>query len=100
MRMNIHSHRPCTFGAVGWRQGMVVKFEVNGERQEVAAGIDDTAVELVRDRLGLTGTKVVCGAGVCGACTVLLDGEPVASCLLPASALEGRRVTTVEGVTG
>ena len=77
---------------------MVVKFDVNGEQHEVAEGIDEVAVELVRDRLGLTGTKVVCGAGVCGACTVLLDGEPVVSCLLPATALDGRRVVTVEGV--
>ena len=78
----------------------MVKATVNDEPQEVEAGVDTVAVDVIRDDLGLTGTKLVCGAGVCGACTVLLDGEPVASCLLPATALEGRRVTTVEGVAG
>lgn len=58
---------------------------------------DEAAVDVLRDRLGLTGAKLVCGEGVCGACTVLLDGVPVASCLLPATALEGRALTTVEG---
>jgi xanthine dehydrogenase YagR molybdenum-binding subunit len=76
----------------------VVAVDVNGERRELATGVDDTAVDVLRDRLGLTGTKLVCGAGVCGACTVLLDGEPVVSCLLPATAVDGRRVTTVEGL--
>ncbi|MFL6142814.1 MAG: molybdopterin-dependent oxidoreductase [Labedaea sp.] len=77
-----------------------MKIEVNGEWCEVAAEPDDTAVELLRDRLGLTGTKLVCGSGACGACTVGLDGEPVVSCLLPVSALEGRSVSTVEGLSG
>jgi xanthine dehydrogenase YagR molybdenum-binding subunit len=76
----------------------MVKATVNDEPREVEAGIDAVAVDVIREDLGLTGTKLVCGAGVCGACTVLLDGEPVASCLLPATALEGRRLTTVEGV--
>ena len=58
---------------------------------------DEAAVDVLRDRLGLTGAKLVCGEGVCGACTVLLDGVPVTSCLLPATALEGRALTTVEG---
>jgi xanthine dehydrogenase YagR molybdenum-binding subunit len=57
---------------------------------------DEAAVELLRERAHLTGTKLVCGAGVCGACTVLLDGMPVTSCLLPAHALEGRSVQTIE----
>ena len=59
---------------------------------------EESAVDVLRDRLGLTGAKLVCGEGVCGACTVLLDGVPVASCLLPATALEGRELTTVEGL--
>ncbi|HEU5110855.1 MAG TPA: (2Fe-2S)-binding protein, partial [Micromonosporaceae bacterium] len=75
----------------------MVKIDVNGAAHDVAAG-DETTVDLIRDRLGLTGTKLVCGAGVCGACTVLLDGSPVVSCLLPPAATEGRRLTTVEGL--
>ena len=51
---------------------------------------DETAIEVIRDRAKLTGTKFVCGSGVCGACTVLVDGVPKTSCLLPAHALEGR----------
>ena len=57
-----------------------MKVEINGEAREIEAG-DGTTVELVRDELGLTGTKLVCGGGVCGACTVHLDGRAVASCL-------------------
>lgn len=60
----------------------------------------DVAVDLIRNQAGLTGTKFVCGVGVCGACTVLIDGVPVCSCLLPASRLEGKTVTTVEGHAG
>ncbi|HJS75778.1 MAG TPA: 2Fe-2S iron-sulfur cluster-binding protein, partial [Burkholderiales bacterium] len=66
--------------------------------RELAVPAEESAVELLRDRLNLTGTKLVCGEGVCGACTVLVDGVPMASCLLPASALDGRAVTTVEGL--
>jgi len=57
---------------------------------------DDTAIDLIRERVGLTGTKLVCGGGVCGACTVLVDGTPMTSCLLPAHHLDGRTVQTVE----
>jgi xanthine dehydrogenase YagR molybdenum-binding subunit len=74
-----------------------VEVRVNGERREVDVLAEESAVEVLRDGLGLTGAKLVCGEGVCGACTVLLDGVAVASCLLPATALEGRAVTTVEG---
>jgi xanthine dehydrogenase YagR molybdenum-binding subunit len=74
-----------------------VQVSVNGERREIEMRAEESAVEVLRDRLGLTGAKLGCGEGVCGACTVLLDGVAVTSCLLPATALEGRMVTTVEG---
>ena len=75
-----------------------VRFSVNGEPREIEVRAEESAAEVLRDRLGLTGAKLVCGEGVCGACTVLLDGVPVTSCLLPATALEGRALTTVEGL--
>lgn len=73
---------------------------VNGKNTDVDAGPDETAAEMLRDRLNLTGTKLACGTGVCGACTVLLDDRPVASCLTPCAVLPGRAVTTVEGLGG
>jgi xanthine dehydrogenase YagT iron-sulfur-binding subunit len=75
----------------------VIRLSVNGEPREAAVRAEESAVEVLRDRLGLTGTKLVCGEGVCGACTVLLDGVPVTSCLVPATALDGREVRTIEG---
>src|SRR5262245_7028936 len=77
--------------------GERVEFSVNGKQRELDVRAEEAAVEILRDRLGLTGTKLVCGDGVCGACTVLLDGVPVVSCLVPATALRAREVTTVEG---
>lgn len=77
-----------------------MKVSVNGTAHELDGMEDDTAVTVLRDTLGLTGTKLVCGTGVCGACTVQVDGKPMASCLLPSAALESRSVTTVEGLTG
>lgn len=77
-----------------------MEFEVNGTRHAVNVDDDPTAVDVVRDRLGLTGTKLVCAGGVCGACTIQVDGEPRVSCLTPAVLLAGRRVTTVEGLSG
>ncbi|MET9856138.1 molybdopterin cofactor-binding domain-containing protein [Streptomyces sp. NPDC006450] len=77
-----------------------MEFEVNGVPCAVDVDDDPAAVEVVRDRLGLTGTKLVCAGGVCGACTIQVDGEPRVSCLTPAARLAGRRVTTVEGLAG
>jgi hypothetical protein len=57
-------------------------------------------IDVLREDIGLTGTKLVCGAGVCGACTVLLDGEPIVSCLLPSRAAWGKSVVIVEGIGG
>jgi CO/xanthine dehydrogenase Mo-binding subunit/aerobic-type carbon monoxide dehydrogenase small subunit (CoxS/CutS family) len=75
----------------------MTKVTVNGKVETVQ---DDEAclADVLRSELKLTGTKVVCGAGVCGACTVQLDGVPVASCLLPAKAAAGRKITTIEGI--
>jgi len=71
---------------------------INGK---VCTVVDDdaTLIDVVRNA-GLTGTKLVCGGGVCGACTVLLDGKPVVSCLMPVKAARDGRVTTVEGIAG
>ena len=71
---------------------------INGRTETLPDDPDALLVDVLRDGLGLTGTKLVCGAGVCGACTVLLDGVPIVSCLMPAKAAAGRTITTVEGI--
>jgi xanthine dehydrogenase YagR molybdenum-binding subunit len=73
---------------------------INGRAESLPDDQEELLVDVIRDRLNLTGTKLVCGSGVCGACTVLLDGEPVVSCLLPASATAGKKLTTIEGIRG
>jgi aerobic-type carbon monoxide dehydrogenase small subunit (CoxS/CutS family) len=71
---------------------------VNGERHEVLVSVHKTLLEVLREDLDLTGTKHGCELGECGTCTVLVDGEPVLSCLALPIELEGRRITTVEGM--
>src|SRR5256885_16275561 len=71
---------------------------INGRVEPLPDDPESLLVDGVRDSLNLTGTKLVCGAGVCGACTVLVDGVPVVSCLMPARAAAGKSVTTVEGI--
>jgi xanthine dehydrogenase YagR molybdenum-binding subunit len=73
---------------------------INGRAESLPDDQDSLLVDVIRDHLNLTGTKLVCGSGVCGACTVLLDGEPVVSCLLPARAAAGKTLTTIEGIGG
>ena len=72
---------------------------VNGESRGVEAPAGMPLLWLLRDVLGLTGTRYGCGRGFCGACTVHLDGDPVRSCLLPVSAVGERAVTTIEGLS-
>ncbi|HET6175675.1 MAG TPA: 2Fe-2S iron-sulfur cluster-binding protein, partial [Candidatus Sulfotelmatobacter sp.] len=76
----------------------VIAFSVNGREVEVAASGTRRLSRVLRDDLGLTGTKVGCDAGDCGACTVLLNGEPVCACLVAAGQVGGCEVTTVEGL--
>lgn len=78
---------------------MIIEFTCNGEMKRVDVPADMRAIDLIRDVLGLTGTKEGCGRGECGACTILLDGKPVPSCLLYAPKLNGRKVQTIEGIT-
>lgn len=73
---------------------------LNGRQVETALPDLTPLVALLRNELGLCGTKLGCGEGRCGACTVLVDGTPVASCLLPISHVAGQEVRTVEGVSG
>ena len=76
----------------------VIRCEINGEEREVLADGRDTLLDLLRDRIGLTGTKEGCGNGNCGTCTVLFDGEPVNACLVLAGEASGARITTIEGI--
>jgi carbon-monoxide dehydrogenase small subunit len=77
---------------------MKVALIVNGERRLVEPEASETLVETLRERLGLTGTKIGCGHGECGACTVMLDGRPVNSCLVFSAQCDGREVVTIEGL--
>jgi carbon-monoxide dehydrogenase small subunit len=78
----------------------IVRITINGLLREVAVPANRTLLDLLREDLDLTGTKHGCGEGDCGACTVLLDGEPVNACLILAAEAEGREVTTIEGLAG
>ncbi len=75
-----------------------IRFELNGKQVEARLDGFRRLLDLLREDLDLTGTKEGCGQGECGACTVLVDGQPVNSCLFPAAEADGRRVTTIEGL--
>jgi aerobic carbon-monoxide dehydrogenase small subunit len=79
---------------------MQIRFTLNGQNTTVDAPADTTLLTLLRDYLDLTGTKCGCEIGECGACSVILDGEVVNSCLLLAAQVEGRNVVTIEGIRG
>jgi aerobic-type carbon monoxide dehydrogenase small subunit (CoxS/CutS family) len=73
---------------------------INGERHDVDVPVERSLASVLRDDLGLTGTKIACNEGHCGACTVQLDGVPVLSCITLAHRAAGRDVTTIEGLRG
>ena len=76
----------------------IIQLTVNGEEYEVVAAPNQTLLEVLREDLYLTGTKEGCGEGACGTCTVLLDGKPIRSCLTLAVEVQGKEVTTIEGL--
>jgi xanthine dehydrogenase YagT iron-sulfur-binding subunit len=77
---------------------MVAELLVNGGRYELDVEVDRSLAEVLREDLGLTGTKIACFEGHCGACTVQVDGVPTLSCITLAHTVEGREVTTIEGL--
>ncbi len=75
-----------------------INFDLNGKKTEILVDPTRTLLWVLRNRLGLTGTKFGCGTGFCGACTVLIDREPTRSCMLPVSDIAGKQVITIEGL--
>lgn len=75
-----------------------MELQVNGKKHPVEAHSGESLLSVLRDRLDLTGSKYGCGEGVCGACTVLLNGAAVRSCILPATSAVGKEITTIEGL--
>lgn len=76
----------------------MIELMVNGESFEVIVRPNDLLVDVIRDKIGLTGTKKGCGAGDCGACTVLMEGKPILSCLTLAISCRGKQIETIEGL--
>ena len=77
-----------------------MKLEVNGASRSVEAHPDTPLLYALRNELGLAGSRFGCGSGQCGACFVLVDGKPIASCDLPLWSVEGKKITTIEGLGG
>ena len=75
-----------------------IRFELNGATREIEVEADRLLLDALRDEIGLTGTKEGCRIGICGTCTVLVDGRPTSSCLFPAVYADGATVTTIEGI--
>jgi isoquinoline 1-oxidoreductase alpha subunit len=78
---------------------VAISFKLNGKAVNVNADGDIPLLWILREDLGLTGTKFGCGAALCGACTVHVEGQPARSCVLPAQAVRGKHVTTIEGLS-
>ena len=78
---------------------MVVSFTVNGETFEVPVKPKETLAEVLREKMGLRGTKIGCDSGTCGACTVLVEGKPILSCLTLAITVRGKKILTIEGIS-
>ena len=78
---------------------MAISFNLNGKPVSVTAEADTPLLWVIRDEIGLTGTKFGCGAALCGACTVHLDGQPVRSCQTPVSAVAGKKIATIESLS-
>jgi nicotinate dehydrogenase subunit A len=76
----------------------MIRLDVNGRQHQVDVDPATPLLYALRDQLGLNGAKFGCGMGQCGSCTVMIDGEAAFSCIVPVSALEGRRITTLEGL--
>jgi aerobic carbon-monoxide dehydrogenase small subunit len=98
MKRNGAEDRASVEDAATHRRVSLLVLSVNDRDYEVAAPDHHTLCEVLRYKLGLTGTKQGCDKGDCGACTVLVDGEPILSCITLARAAEGRKVTTIEGL--
>ena len=79
---------------------MAITLKVNGVQRTVEAADDEPLLYVLRDDFALNGPKFGCGLGQCGACTVLKDGQPIRSCVVPAAALAGSEITTLEGLGG
>jgi len=84
-----------------WKDNMEhrISFKINGEQKTISVSSHSTLLEMIRDQLHLTGSKVGCANGECGACTIIMDGEPVRACLILAVEADGRELTTIEGVS-
>ena len=78
----------------------IMKLVVNGEERSMEVSVNDTLAKVLREKLGLTGTKIGCDSGECGACTVLIDGQTILSCLTLAIEYEGKEILTIEGLRG
>jgi isoquinoline 1-oxidoreductase alpha subunit len=75
-----------------------MELSINEKAVQVTAADDTPLLWVLRDHLGMTGTKFGCGMALCGACTVHVDGQPIRSCVTPASAVAGKKITTIEGI--